>query len=226
MLAWGFPMDGQFWTGFLQILLIDLVLSGDNAVVIGMACRGLKKEDRKRAIWLGTLGAILLRVLFTGMMTWMLDIPLVKAVAGALLLWIALKLLFETEAETTEVMQSGTVGQAVKTIILADFIMSLDNVLAVGGAAHGDFSLVLLGLGISIPLLMWGSALVARMMGRFPVLVAIGAAILAYTAVEMCLEDPYVWRLTNSYVFNHAALPALVAGLVFLIGRMKKTKSG
>lgn len=210
----------------MQILLIDLVLSGDNAVVIGMACRGLKKEERKRAIWFGTLGAILLRVLFTGMMTWMLDIPLVKAVAGALLLWIALKLLFETDTETTEVVQSRTVSQTVKTIILADFIMSLDNVLAVGGAAHGDIELVLLGLGISIPLLMWGSAVIARMMSRYPILVAIGAAILAYTAVEMCLEDPYVWRLTNPFLFNQAALPAVIAALVFVIGRVKKTRSG
>lgn len=217
-------MDGQFWTGFLQILLIDLVLSGDNAVVIGMACRGLKKEERKRAIWIGTLGAILLRVFFTGMMTWMLDIPLVKAVAGGLLLWIAIKLLFEADAETTEVMQSRTVGQAVKTIILADFIMSLDNVLAVGGAADGDVGLVLVGLGISIPLLMWGSSMVARMMNRFPILVVLGASILAYTAVEMCLEDPYVWRWVNPYVFNQAAVPALIAGLLFIIGRLKKNE--
>ncbi|MGE5703138.1 MAG: TerC family protein [Clostridia bacterium] len=216
-------MDGQFWTGFLQILLIDLVLSGDNAVVIGMACRGLKPSDRKRAIWYGTLGAIFLRVGFTGLITWMLDIPLVKAVAGGLLLWISLKLLFESEEEPSEVTQSRNVGQAVKTIILADFIMSLDNVLAVGGAAGGDLMLVLFGLGFSIPLLMWGSALIARLMGRFPMLVALGAAILAYTAMDMFLADPYVWKIANPYLFNQALLPVLTAVAVFLVGHFKRT---
>lgn len=215
-------MDGQFWVGFLQIMLIDLVLSSDNAVVIGMACRGLPPQKQRQAILYGTIGAILLRVGLTGLTTWMLDIPLVKAVGGLLLLWIAFSLLIEKDAETSEVAYSRSLGQAVKTIILADFIMSLDNVLAVGGAAHGDMTLVLFGLGFSIPLLMWGSAWIARILGRFPSLVYVGAAILAYTAAEMCLEDPYIWKLTNPLIFNHGWMPLLVSLLIVGLGKLWK----
>ncbi|NGQ95301.1 TerC family protein [Brevibacillus sp. SYP-B805] len=215
-------MDGQFWIHFLQIMLIDLVLSGDNALVIGMACRGLPKKDQKRAIIYGTAGAILLRVGLTGLTTWMLDIPLIKALGGGMLLWIAVKLLAGMEEETSDVAYSSSLGQAVKTIILADFIMSLDNVLAVGGAAHGDLLLVVFGLGLSIPLLMWGSAWIARLMERFPFLVYLGGGILAYTATEMCLEDPYVWKIANRLLLNHAWTPVIAALLVILLGRWKR----
>lgn len=215
-------MEEQFWIGFLQILLIDLVLSGDNAVVIGMACRGLPEKGRRLAVMYGTIGAIILRVGLTGLTTWMLDIPLVKAVGGVLLLWIAYKLMVVHDEETTDVSHSRNVSQAVKTIILADLIMSLDNVLAVGGAAHGNMWLVLFGLGLSIPLLMWGSTWVARLMNRFSMFVYIGAGILAYTAVHMCLEDPYVWKFTNQVLFNHTWLPLTVSIAIILIGRIKR----
>lgn len=215
-------MDGQFWLGFFQIMLIDLVLSSDNAVVIGMACRGLPRDQQRQAILYGTFGAIALRVALTGMTTWMLDIPLVKAVGGFLLLWIAYKLLVDDEAEATEVSYSQNIGQAVKTIILADFIMSLDNVLAVGGAAHGDWLLVLFGLAFSIPLLMWGSAWIARLMERFSGLVYVGSGILAYTATEMCLEDPYVWKVANPLLFNHGWTPLIIAAAVMLLGKWKR----
>ncbi len=213
-------MDEQFWFGFVQILLIDLVLSSDNAVVIGMACRGLPPMAQRRAVLYGTIGAIVLRVLLTSMTTWMLDIPLMKAIGGVLLLWIAFKLMAAGDDETADVAYSRSVRQAVKTIILADFIMSLDNVLAVGGAAHGDLLLVLFGLGLSIPLLMWGSAWVARLMNRFPMLVSVGSGVLAYTATHMCLEDPYIWKIVDPLLFNHAWLPALVAVAVVLLGQI------
>jgi YjbE family integral membrane protein len=215
-------MDSQFWVHFLQIMMIDLLLSSDNAIVIGMACRGLPKSEQRRAVIYGTAGAILLRVGLTGMTTWMLDIPLIKAVGGILLLWIAIKLLTGMEEDTSEVAFSSSLGQAVKTIILADFIMSMDNVLAVGGAAHGDFFLVLFGLGFSIPLLMWGSTWIARLMERFSAFVYIGGGILAYTAAEMCLEDPYVWKMANRLLLNHAWTPAVVALFVIVLGRLKK----
>lgn len=137
-------------------------------------------------------------------------------------MWIAVKLMVSNEEETTEVAQNQTIGQAVKTIILADFVMSLDNVLAVGGAAHGDLWLVLLGLGMSIPLLMWGSAWVARLMNRFPGLVIIGGGVLAFTAVDMCLEDPYVWKWINPLLLNHMWLPAIASVAIMLWGRMKR----
>ncbi|MDA5109420.1 MULTISPECIES: TerC family protein [Brevibacillus] len=216
-------MDGQFWLGFVHIFLIDVVLSSDNAVVIGMACRRLPERERRRAVLYGTLGAIVLRVALTGMTTWMLDIPLVKAVGGLLLLWIACKLILGGQEETIEVKYGGNVGQAVKTILLADFVMSLDNVLAVGGAAHGDIVLVILGLGMSIPLLMWGSAWISRLMNRFHGLVIAGGGVLAYTAADMCLEDPYVWKVLNPLLLNHAWLPILVAAAVMALGRFGKT---
>lgn len=215
-------MEEHFWLGLVHIFMIDLVLSGDNAVVIGMACRGLPRKERTRAVMYGTLGAILLRILLTSLTTWMLDIPLVKAIGGFLLLWIACKLMLGENEDLAEVSRNQTVGQAVRTIILADFVMSLDNVLAVGGAAHGDLWLVMLGLLMSIPLLMWGSAWVARLMNRFSWLVIVGGGILAFTAVEMCLEDPYIWKWINPFMLNHMWLPVIVAALVMLWGRIKR----
>ncbi|QQE75610.1 TerC family protein [Brevibacillus composti] len=215
-------MDGQFWIGFLQIFLIDLVLSGDNAVVIGMACRGLPPKERKRAIYIGSLGAILLRILLTGLTAWMLEIPLVKAIGGLLLLWIAWKLMYGEPEETTEVSPHGNIGQAIKTIILADFVMSLDNVLAVGGAADGDWLLIIIGLGLSIPLLMWGSAFVARLLNRFPSLALLGGGVLVYTAAEMILEDPYVWKVLNPLLWNHSWIPFLAAVGVVGWGRYRR----
>ncbi|MFM1653940.1 TerC family protein [Brevibacillus sp. B_LB10_24] len=215
-------MNGDFWIAFFNIFVIDLVLSGDNAVVIGMACRGLPPLERKRAVQYGTLGAVLLRVVLTGMATWMLNIPLIKAIGGLLLLWIAIKLLIEDGGETTEVTFSQTMGQAVKTIILADFVMSLDNVLAVGGAAHGNPWLVVFGLGLSIPLLMWGSSLVARLMNRFSFLVYIGSGILAYTAVEMLLDDPFFWRFKEMIPYSTSWIPQTAVILVLLIGKVKR----
>ncbi|RAT95714.1 TerC family protein [Brevibacillus sp. Leaf182] len=216
-------MGEYFWLGLVHIFMIDLVLSSDNAVVIGMACRGLPRNERKRAILYGTLGAILLRIVLTGMTTWMLDIPLVKAIGGLLLLWIACKLMLGENEELTDVSHNQTIGQAVRTIIVADFVMSLDNVLAVGGAAHGDLWLVLLGLAMSIPLLMWGSVWIARVMNRFPSMVIIGGGILTFTAVDMCLQDPYVWKWVNPLLLNHMWLPVLAAVVVMFWGRMKRT---
>jgi len=215
-------MEEHFWLGLVHIFMIDLVLSSDNAIVIGMACRGLPKKERGKAVLYGTLLAVMLRILLTSMTTRMLDIPLVKAVGGMLLLWIACKLMMGEQEEMTEISQNQTVGQAVRTILLADFVMSLDNVLAVGGAAHGDLRLVILGLVMSIPLLMWGSAWVARLMNRFHSLVIIGGGLLAFTAVDMCLEDPYVWKWINPFMLNHMWLPVIVAGLVMLWGRLKR----
>ncbi|MGK5511863.1 TerC family protein [Brevibacillus formosus] len=216
-------MGEYFWLGLVHIFMIDLVLSSDNAVVIGMACRGLPQHERKRAILYGTFGAILLRIVLTGMTTWMLDIPLVKAIGGLLLLWIACKLMLGENEELADVSHNQTIGQAVRTIIVADFVMSLDNVLAVGGAAHGDLWLVLLGLAMSIPLLMWGSVWIARIMNRFPSMVIIGGGILTFTAVDMCLQDPYVWKWVNPLLLNHMWLPVFASVVVMFWGRMKRT---
>ena len=173
----------------LSIVVIDLVLSGDNAVVIGMAARQLPPEQRRRAIVLGGVGAVALRVMFTGLVAVLLGIPLLQACGGALLAWIAYKVLRQSHG-TQVVKEASTLASAVRTIVLADVIMSLDNILAVGGAAHGNVPLLLVGLGLSIPLILFGSSLVAAVMNRLPWLVYGGAAILVYTAVEMLLDDP------------------------------------
>ncbi|UFJ41616.1 TerC family protein [Brevibacillus humidisoli] len=215
-------MDAGFWLSFVQILFIDLVLSSDNAVLIGMACRGLHPQQRRRAVVYGTVGAVLLRIGLTGMATWMLHIPLIKAAGGILLLWIAGKLMLEEEAESMDVVYGKSVAQAIKTIILADFVMSLDNVLAVGGAAHGDLLLVLFGLGLSIPLLVWGSTLVARLINRYPLLIYIGAAILAYTAISMLSEDPALRHYLQVIPYYHSLVPVVSFVFIALLGMVKK----
>src|SRR4029079_4341779 len=155
--------------------VIDLVLSGDNAVVIGMASRRLPSEQRRRAIMLGAVGAILLRVTFTAMVALLLGIPLLQAIGGAVLIWIAFKLLREEHNEQS-VREGSNLFEAVRTIIIADVIMSLDNILAVGGAAHGNLALLLFGLALSMPIIMFGSNLVALLMNRLPWLVYLGSA--------------------------------------------------
>ncbi|GGE23226.1 hypothetical protein GCM10011571_26650 [Marinithermofilum abyssi] len=216
-------MDMHFWIGFFNIIVLDLVLSGDNAVVIGMASRKLPEEQRKKAIILGTAAAVLLRVALTLIAVWLLQVPLLKAFGGVLLLWIAVKLLLEED----EVEDDLDVGQglkaAVKTIIIADVVMSLDNVLAVAGAAHGDFFLVLFGLALSIPILMWGSKVVATLMNTLPWLTYVGAGILGYTAGQLLVEDPWIHGpLTQWWSGIIWGAPILFAVVVILIGKWWK----
>lgn len=218
-------METNTLLALFHIFIIDVVLSGDNAVVIGMACRGLSPIDRKKAILYGTLGAVILRVLLTIVATWMLAIPLVKAVGGIMLLYIALKLL-SGEEDTSEVQVSKNSRQAIKTIILADFIMSLDNVLAVGGAANGNFILVIIGLALSIPLLMFGSSLIANLLDRYPILLYVGTGILAYTAVNMFLGDPFVLDKIASYlIIPPQVISGMVVIVVLLLGKWRSRRT-
>ena len=175
-------MDLDLLSKLGAIIVIDLVLSGDNAVVIGMASRSLPLEARKRAIILGGVGAVGLRIFFTAIAALLLDVPLLQAIGAVLLLYIAFRLVRPAHHEE-HVTEASSMREAVKTIIMADVVMSLDNILAVGGAAHGDLYLLLFGLGLSLPILLFGSSIVARMMNRLPILVYIGAAILVITAV-------------------------------------------
>jgi YjbE family integral membrane protein len=175
----------------LSIVLIDLVLSGDNAVVIGMAARRLSPENRRRAILFGGAGAIGLRILFTALAAVLLGVPYLQAAGGLLLLWIAYRLL-RPHDEGAHVSEAGSLGEAIRTIVLADVVMSLDNILAVGGAAHGNLWLLLFGLFLSIPIILLGSEVVARLLGWFPILIYVGAFVLIQTAVGMVLEDDIV----------------------------------
>ncbi len=186
------------------IIVIDLVLSGDNAVVIGMAARGLSPANRRRAILLGGGGAVALRIAFTALAATLLGIPFLRLVGGVLLLWIAWKLVRPGNDHGGDVASAESLGEAVRTIVLADVVMSLDNILAVGGAAHGDIRLLLFGLLVSIPLLLLGSELVARVLGRAPALVYAGVLVLVHTAVTMIFEDGAV----------HDRLPGVVRAAV------------
>ena len=210
-------MDLDFISSVLSIIVIDLVLSGDNAVVIGMAARRLSPENRRRAIIFGGAGAVGLRVLFTAMATLLLDVPYLQAAGGVLLLWIAYKLV-RPHGHEAQVSEAGSLREAIRTIILADVVMSLDNILAVGGAADGHLGLLLFGLILSIPILLLGSELVARLLGRLPILIYVGAFVLILTAVEMVLEDDLVHDRYEAGFLVTLLLTAVATAVIVGIG--------
>lgn len=179
----------------LQIIMIDLVLSGDNAVVIAMAARRLPEAQQKNAIFWGGAAAIGLRVIITAVVAIALKIPLLQLGGGLLLCWIALKLLIGGEEESANVKEANTLRDAVVTIIMADFVMSLDNMLAVGGASHGSLPLLLFGLFVSMAVIMFASSYIARAMNNYPWLVYVGAGILTWTAAKMIMEDRWLHRI-------------------------------
>lgn len=207
-------MDTTFWVGLFNIVVLDMVLSGDNAVVIGMAARTLPDRQRRRAIAFGTAAAVILRVALTGIAAWLLNIPLLMTFGAVLLLWIALKLLVQNGGKT-HVSTGRNLSSAIKTIIVADLVMSLDNVVSVAAVAHGHLGLLLFGLGLSIPFIMWGSRLVVLVMNRLPWLIYVGSAILGYTAGQLIVEDDIVRR----FVLHPLHLPAwtVPVGLMLVI---------
>ncbi|RAL25914.1 TerC family protein [Thermoflavimicrobium daqui] len=215
-------MDANFWIGFFNIIVLDLILSGDNAVVIGMAARSLPAEQRKKAIMFGTAAAIVLRAALTAIAAYLLKIPFLMTIGGLLLLWIAVKLLIEEEKET-EISVGNNMRSAIKTIIIADVVMSLDNVLAVAGAAHGNIILVLFGLALSIPIIMWGSKLIATIMDKFPWIVYLGSAILGYTAGDLIVGDKLVARWIEIDILERV-IPIALAILVVIIGAIWRKK--
>ncbi|MFD2446918.1 TerC family protein [Bacillus sp. CGMCC 1.16607] len=211
-------MGSEFLVGLIEIILINIVLSGDNAVVIALACRNLDVKYRKKAVFLGSFGAIALRVILTFVAVYLLQIPFLNFIGGILLLWIAIKLLKGEDDENIEA--SSNLMGAIKTIIFADLIMSLDNVVAVAGAAEGNMVLILIGLAISIPLIIWGSQILMAIMEKFPIIVILGAGLLGYTAGEMMLSDKaighYFEQLDHSF---HFILPIILAAFVIIVGK-------
>jgi YjbE family integral membrane protein len=173
----------------LAIILIDLVLAGDNAIVIALAARGLPPEYQNKAIMWGTVGAIVVRSAMTVGVVWLLKIPGLMLVGGLGLLWIAYKLISDTSEDEHEGSGATTFWGAMKTIIVADALMGVDNVLGVAGAANGDFTLVVIGLLISIPIVVLGSKLVLRLVEKWPVIIHLGAAVLAFTAAQMIINE-------------------------------------
>ena len=181
----------EFFSALLAIVVIDLVLAGDNAIVIALAARSLPAALRKKAVMWGTAGAIAVRAAMTLIVVWLLMVPGLRFLGGLALVWIAYKLLVPRQGEGgAHGKPADNFWSAMKTIVVADALMGLDNVLAVAGAAKGSFLLVVLGLLISIPIVVWGSTLILKWVDRFPVIVYIGAGMLAWTAAQMMLHEP------------------------------------
>ncbi|WP_428826909.1 TerC family protein [Azonexus sp. IMCC34842] len=209
-----------FWIAVGQIILIDIVLSGDNAVVIALACRNLSPEQRRTGIFWGVTGAVSLRVVLTVFAALVMNLPWLKLVGGLLLLWIAVKLMLPEEEDGHDIKASGNLWGAVKTIIVADFVMSLDNVIGVAGAAHGSLALLFFGLAVSIPLIVWSSQLILHWMERFPSIVLFGAGLLGYVAGQMIFSDPGVIQLLPPLpAWSAKAAGAVGAVLVVGLGR-------
>lgn len=219
----------DFWFRWVQIVILDLTLAGDNALVIALAVRKLPPRQQWQGRLWGTVGAVALRIAFIAIITVLLRIPLLQAAGGLVLLWIAVKLLSQegTGEGDHHVRQGTTLLEAIWIIIVADVIMSLDNVLAISGAAHGDLTLVVFGVGLSIPLVIWGSGLLARLMARFWWIVDLGAAILGWVAGEMLLGDRIAaeWLGHPRPALHRVVQVGLAAGVV-LVGRVWARRRG
>jgi YjbE family integral membrane protein len=196
-------LSAPWWSALLAIILIDLVLAGDNAIVIALAARNLPEHLKKKAIVWGTVGAIVVRSVMTVGVVWLLKIPGLMLVGGLGLVWIAYQLLADQGEGEHDGPVVTTFAGAMKTIIVADALMGVDNVLGVAGAAHGSFDLVIIGLLISVPIVVFGSTMVLKLVERFPTIIQIGSAVLALTAAKMIVSEPY---LAN--VFGTNASPA------------------
>lgn len=228
-----------FLTALVAIIIIDLVLAGDNAIVIALAARTLPKDLQKKAIVWGTLGAIGVRVLMTMIVVWLLTVPGLRLIGGVLLIWIAYKLLAaDDHGEDHEVSSAGggdvikktTFWGALRTIIVADTVMGLDNVLGVAGAAKGSFTLVLLGLAISIPIMVWGSTLILKLVERFPAIIYIGAGVLAWTAAAMISHEPKLQSFFETYPWIRYGMYVVIVGGVlgvgYLVNRRRRQPAG
>jgi YjbE family integral membrane protein len=182
--------SAPWWSALLAIVLIDLVLAGDNAIVIALAARNLPPHLQKKAIIWGTVGAIGVRTLMTLIVVWLLKIPGLMLAGGIGLAWIAYKLLADQGADEHDGPMASTFWGAMKTIVVADALMGVDNVLGVAGAAHGAMDLVVIGLLVSVPIVVFGSSIVLKLVERFPIIIELGAAVLAFTAVKMIVSEP------------------------------------
>jgi len=203
----------EFWSALAAIIVIDLVLAGDNAIVIALAARSLPKDLQRRAIIWGTAGAVIVRASLTVAVLWLLEIPGLMLAGGALLVWIAYRLLTGDDGgREHDVAPAASFWAAMRTIVIADAVMGLDNVLAVAGAAHGSILLVVLGLLISIPIVVWGSTLILHWLERFPSLLYVGGAVLAWTAVKMITAEPFLEEFFEERRGLVNALYVLVVG--------------
>jgi len=207
--------DPTFWVALGNIILVNIVLSGDNAVVIAMAARTLPPDQQRKAVLYGSAAAILMRIILTIFALQLLTLPYLKLIGGVLLFWIGLQLLVEEE-EGDQVKHHATLWDAIRTILIADLVMSLDNVLGVAAAAKGNVPLLIIGLAISIPLIIFGSSLILKLMERFRIIIILGAGLLGYLSGEMLFSDPAAepWMVAH---FPHHELPIGGTGISFSI---------
>jgi len=213
-----FLTDPEFWARWFGIVIIDLTLAGDNALVIALAVRTLpKRQQFLGRIW-GTVGAVALRLIFITVITFLLKIPLLQLAGGLLLIWIALKLVHQETGVEGQVRQGTSLLQAVWIIVVADVIMSLDNVLAVAAAAHGDLVLVVFGISLSLPLVVWGSGVLARLMNRYPWIIWLGGGILGYVAGEMIVKDKVVQGWLGKAWLDQVHYPLPIASGIIITG--------
>ncbi|MDO8925640.1 MAG: TerC family protein [Sideroxyarcus sp.] len=209
----------QFWVDVFKIIMIDLLLSGDNAVVIALACRNLPEAQRKKGILYGVGGAIGLRIVLTFFAVSLLSLPYLKLVGAILLLWIGVKLILPEEEHGEGNIKAEThLWGAIKTIIIADFVMSLDNVIGVAAAAKGNVGLLVFGLLVSIPLIAWSSQLVLKLIDRYPFIIYAGGALLGYVAGEMLVTEVALKPLMDAHHYLHWLAPAACALFVLATG--------
>lgn len=223
-------LTAHFWLAVGQIIMIDILLGGDNAVVIALACRQLPPKLRTKGILWGTAGAIVLRVILIAFALTLLQVPFLKLVGAALLLWIGVKLLVPEDEGHSDIQGSDKLWAAVKTVIVADLVMSIDNVIAIAGAATGAGSqhqlpLVIFGLLVSIPIIIWGSQLVLKLMDRFPLIITVGGMLLGWIAGTMAHSDPAIkdWLPQTSMWSYGLGITGALA--VFLVGTVLKKRA-
>jgi len=216
----------EFWLGLLQITLINIVLSGDNAVVIALAARSLPQEQQKKAVMWGAGAAVIMRILLTIIAVKLLAMPYLKIIGAALLFWIAVNLLVP-EDEEANVDSSDNLVKAIKTILIADLVMSLDNVIGVAAAAKGNMTLLVLGLAISIPLVIFGATILMKLMERWPIIITIGAGLLGWVAGEMLMTDP-VWAewIKQNLQWAHVYFLGFEIGLAQIMGAVGVVLTG
>lgn len=204
------PID---WVSLLQIIAIDIVLSGDNALIIAMATKNLAKNQRNKAILIGVMGAILLRIAFASGIIYLLKFPFIYFVGGLILVWIGYKLVQKQE-DPQQVNSQETLFKAVLTILLADVVMSLDNVVAIAGASKGSIGLLVIGVTISIPIMIFGAKLIVSLLNRYPYLIYIGSAILVYTGIDMVMQENFIVELFQL----QTGLITIILSLIITIG--------
>ena len=209
----------EFWVGLVKIIWINIILSGDNAVVIALAARSLPSHQQKQAVFFGSGAAVVLRIILTVVAAKLLALPYLQIVGGLLLLWIGVQLLGDEDDGEGEHKEHGSLMAAIRTILIADLVMSLDNVIAVAAAAQGSMTLLILGLAISIPLVIFGSTLMIKLMERFPIIVVLGAMLIGWVGGETIVSDVALKDTLASNPWLHYAAAAAGAILVYVIGK-------